>query len=273
MPTADYHLHTPLCRHATGHPREYAQAALDRGLPEIGFSDHNPMPQPFDDWRMDLDEFPQYLDLIAETQAEFASSLPIKLGLEIDYLDGPDQRAWIEELSSKAEFDYLIGSVHYIAPGWAIDDPDPKWQNKWTDPQGVEDAWTAYWKLYTDAIRSGLFDILAHPDLPKKFGHRPGGDLRRFYEPAIEAARDAGIVFELSTAGLRKPCAEMYPARTFLELQHAAGIPLVISSDAHQPASVGHAFPDAIALAKEIGFTHTTQFTNRQPTPVPVPKS
>jgi histidinol-phosphatase (PHP family) len=268
---ADYHLHTPLCQHATGHPREYAQTALDRGLPEIGFSDHNPMPRPFDDWRMQLSDFPLYLDLVADTQAEFADSLPIKLGLECDYLQGPENHAWIETLSKKANFDYLIGSVHYIAPDWAIDDPDPKWQEKWTHPRGVDDAWTAYWKLYTECIRSGLFDILAHPDLPKKFGHRPGGDLRRFYEPAIEAAREADVVFELSTAGLRKPCKEMYPAREFLELQHAAGIPLVISSDAHQPASVGHAFPDAVALAREVGFTHTAQFTRRQRRLLPLP--
>ncbi|MEM7146479.1 MAG: histidinol-phosphatase HisJ family protein [Verrucomicrobiota bacterium] len=271
MPTADYHLHTPLCKHASGHPRDYAQAALSNNLPEIGFSDHNPMPTHFDDWRMALNEFPDYLNLIQETQTEFAHTLPIKLGLEVDFLPDPKSQTWIKELSAKADFDYLIGSVHYIADDWAIDDPDPKWQSKWTDPEGVEQAWTEYWNRYANAITSGHFDILAHPDLPKKFGHRPEGDLRRFYEPAINAAAHAGIAFELSTAGLRKPCQEMYPARAFLELQRAADIPLVISSDAHQPASVGHAFPNAIALAKEIGFTHTLQFTKRQATPVPIP--
>ncbi|MEM8954784.1 MAG: histidinol-phosphatase [Verrucomicrobiota bacterium] len=271
MPTADYHLHTPLCHHASGHPREYAQSALNQGLPEIGFSDHNPMPRHFDDWRMSIAEFPQYLQLIQETQAEFANSLPVKLGLEVDYLPDPPSQSWIKELAAKADFDFLVGSVHYIAEDWAIDDPDPKWQSKWADPEGIENAWTEYWKRYTAAIASGHFDILAHPDLPKKFGHRPTGDLRRFYGPAIAAAQECGVAFELSTAGLRKPCQEMYPARQFLELQFAAGIPLVISSDSHQPGSVGHAFPQAIALAKEIGFTHTLQFTKRQPTPVPFP--
>lgn len=268
MPPADYHMHTPLCHHATGAPEEYARVALDRGLTEIGFSDHNPMPEKFDDWRMGIDDFPRYLEMIRETREAFAGSLAVKLGLECDFLEGCE--SWIEDLGSRAPFDYLIGSVHYISPEWAVDDPDPKWTARWEDPDSVEEIWNTYWNLYTRCIASGFFDILAHPDLVKKFGFRPGGDLRRFYEPAITAARDADAAFELSTAGLRKPCAEMYPAREFLELAHAAGIPLVISSDAHHPDEVGAEFDRAVALASEVGYTHTARFEQRNRTLVPL---
>jgi len=197
---ADYHTHTPLCRHAEGEPIDYARRAHELGLAELGFSDHSPMPDDeFDDWRMLRSEFPDYLAKV-EAARDGVPEMEIRLGLEIDYLQ--DGRAWIEELSAMAEFDYLIGSVHYIAPGWDID--NPKWIGRWTSELEVEEIWSAYWVIYTECARSGLFDFIAHPDLPKKFGHRPAGDLRRFYEPAIEAALASDTAIEINTAGWRK---------------------------------------------------------------------
>ncbi len=254
----DYHLHTPLCKHAVGHPREYAAAATRLGLNEIGFSDHSPMREHFDEWRMEWEEFPTYLQMVEETRGEFPQ-LPIRLGLEVDYLEGGEK--WIEELATQADFDYFIGSVHYIAPGWDVD--DPKHLSRFTEGS-VEDIWRLYWKIYEKAIRSRLFDFVGHPDLPKKFGFRPAGDLRRFYEPAIQALVDTGTAFEINTAGLRKEVREMYPARPFLELAHSAGVPLLINSDAHAPGEVGADFDKAIALAKDVGYTETLRFEKRR---------
>ena len=98
----------------------------------------------------------------------------------------------------------------------------------------------------------------------KKFGHRPPGDLRRYYEPTIEVLADAGLAIEISTAGLRKPCAELYPSDEFLALAAAAGLPIVISSDAHRPAEVGLDFAAAIAAAQRAGFSRTCRFIKRQ---------
>lgn len=253
----DYHLHTPLCKHAVGHPREYAEAARMLGLPEIGLSDHSPMPAYFDDWRMGLEEFPRYLEMVNEAREEFPD-LPIRLGLEVDYLKGGE--GWIEELSKMADFDYLIGSVHYISPNWAVD--DPRHLSRFAG-EAVEEIWDAYWKLYEKAIRTRLFDFMAHPDLPKKFGHRPNGDLRRYYEPVIQALADTGTAFEINTAGLRKDVRELYPARAFLELARSADIPILINSDAHDPSEVGAGFDQAVRLAREVGYTETLLFEKR----------
>jgi histidinol-phosphatase (PHP family) len=111
---------------------------------------------------------------------------------------------------------------------------------------------------------------MAHPDLVKKFGHRPDGDLRRYYEPAVQAVADAGICIEINTAGLFKDVREMYPASDFLTLAAQASVPLVISSDAHAPAEVGRAFPAAIALAQSTGFTHTQRFSQRKRSTAPL---
>jgi len=259
MPIADYHTHTPLCRHAEGLPVAYVERALALGLREIGFSDHSPMPEDgFDDWRMKIGEFPRYLEMVGEARDRFPQ-IPVKLGLEVDFLEG--REGWCAELADMADFDYLIGSVHYIAPGWDMD--NPKWIGRWRDAASIEEIWTMYWRIYARCAGSGLFDILAHPDLPKKFGFRPSGDLRRFYAPSIEAAAKAGACIEINTAGLRKECREAYPAPEFLRMAREAGIPLVISSDAHAPGEVGHAFTEAVSLARAAGYTRTALFTRR----------
>lgn len=250
-------MHTPLCRHAEGWPVDYARAAVDRGLEEIGFADHSPMEQPFDDWRMLREDLPRYLEAVEEARARYPQ-LIIRLGLECDFL--PGQEAWIAELATMADWDYLIGSVHYLSQGWEVDHPKYLARHE----GHAEGIWEDYWDLYVQCIRSGLFDFVAHPDLPKKFGITPSGDLRRFYERAVKALAETGMPFEINTAGLRKDCREMYPARGFLELASAAGIPLVISSDAHTPGDVAANFDEAAALASECGFTRTLRFEKRR---------
>ena len=254
---ADFHMHTPLCLHAVGSPSEYAQVAIERGLPEIGFADHNPMPEYFDDWRMQLADLPAYIEGVEKARADFPQ-LPIRLGLEVDYIPGMEN--WVEKLAGMADWDYFIGSVHYIAPGWDVD--NPKLISRFQE-HPVEEIWDMYWKAYGQCIRSGLFDFVAHPDLVKKFGHRPGGDLRRYYEPAIEALREANLAFEINTAGLRKPAAELYPAREFVSLACEAGIPLLINSDAHAPEEVGADFVAAREMAIECGYRELVRFAKR----------
>src|SRR5579862_9899623 len=83
---ADYHMHTPLCRHARGEPEEYVRRALELGFEEIGFSDHAPMPQDdFDNWRMNADKLDEYVAKVCKVQKDFPQ-LTIRLALEVDYL-------------------------------------------------------------------------------------------------------------------------------------------------------------------------------------------
>ena len=221
------------------------------------------MPQYFDDWRMLDSELPLYLDWIAEARGA-AGDMPVRMALEVDWLEGGE--AWIESLTSRAPWDYLIGSVHYIG-AWNFDNPAEK--QRFSD-FGTDEAWERYWQLFANAARSGLFDIMAHPDLIKKFGHRPAGDLRRFYEPAVAAVAEAGVAFEINTAGLFKDVGEMYPADGFLSLAHAAGVPLTINSDAHAPGEVGRAFAAAAELARAAGYTEVVRFAGRQRRSVPL---
>lgn len=252
---ADYHTHTPLCRHATGTPEDFVAAAAAAGLREYGISDHAPAAsEPFDDWRMLRADLPAYLHWIQRARAAAPAALAVRAGLECDWLSGCEP--WIAELRAFAPWDYLIGAVHYLGD-WDFD--NPKWLGRWAATD-VEDAWSHYWKTYTRMAQSGLFDILAHPDLIKKFSFQPAGDLRRFYLPAIEAIAQSGAAIELNTAGWHKPCAQPYPAPLFLELAFQAGIPLVISSDAHAPEEIARDFPAARSIATAAGYSHTATF-------------
>lgn len=262
---ADYHTHTPLCRHAEGEPEAYIDAAITANLTEYGISDHAPvLPEPFDDWRMNEADLPEYFAWIDRARAHAAGKLPVRAGMECDWLPGCE--AWIEDLRSRYDWDYLIGSVHYLSD-WDFD--NPKWLGRWAQTD-VEEAWALYWKTYADMARSGLFEILGHPDLIKKFSFRPTGDLRRFYDPVIDAIAASGSTIELNTAGWHKPCAEAYPEQGFLDLAYQAGIPLIISSDAHAPAEVARDRARAITQARAAGYTELALFEKGKCTGEPI---
>ncbi len=256
---SDYHVHTPLCHHAKGWPLDFCARAVELGLGELGFADHNPMPTQFDNWRMSIDDLPRYLEAVEMARAQFPQ-LHIKLGLECDYIAGHE--SWIEKLAGMAEWDFFIGSVHYL-PGadWAVD--DPQHMSRFLTGE-IADIWASYWRAIERAVRSGLFDFIAHIDLPKKFGFRPPGDLRAYYEPSLAALAETGTPFEINTAGLRKKCAELYPAADFLALAAAAKVPLLINSDSHDPAELCAGYTEAVAAARTAGFTHTVRFAKRE---------
>ena len=252
-------MHTPLCLHATGKPVEYAAQALKAGLSEIGFSDHSPMRRDnFDNWRMRSDQLDEYVADVRQAQKDFPQ-LAIRLALEVDYL--PGQEDWIRELAARHPWDYFIGSVHYVTDTWDIDNPNKVSQWRGRD---VVEVWTKYVERLTAAAASGLFEIIGHADLPKKFGHRPPADCAELYEPFLDAVRRADIAIELNTAGLRKECREIYPTPPLLHLAAQKGVPITFGSDAHQPEEVGADFAAAVQLARSVGYTRCCRFAQRR---------
>src|SRR5438046_2454012 len=111
--TIDYHMHTPLCRHAVGEPIEYARAAAAAGLDEICMTCHSPMPEWFDQWpRMTRAELPRYVAMVREAAEE--APVRLKLGIEADYFPGTE--SYVEEMLSEWPFEFVLGSVHILIP-------------------------------------------------------------------------------------------------------------------------------------------------------------
>ncbi|HOW68260.1 MAG TPA: histidinol-phosphatase HisJ family protein [Candidatus Paceibacterota bacterium] len=262
MTLPDYHLHTRLCRHAEGEPRDYADCAVRVGLREIGFSDHAPMPRDnYDNWRMNQNQLDEYVEWVRRAQRDYPQ-LTIRLGLELDYLPGLE--SWIAELAGRYPWDYLIGSVHYVRAGWDVDNPEKRAQ--W-DREEPREVWAAYFERLTQAAETRMFDIIGHADLPKKFGHFLKQGDEEIYRPFLRAARRSGVAIELNTGGLRKECAEIYPGKRFLALAWSERIPITFGSDAHLPTEVGLGFSEAHRLARACGYTQFCRWAGRAALP------
>ncbi len=240
----DYHLHTPRCGHALGGLEEYVSAGMQRGLTEMGFADHLPLPHLTDATLcMSVEELPGYVAEVLELRRRYPEA-GLKLGIEADFI--PTHLDRIATFISAHPFDYVLGSVHFI-DGWGFDDPRNLDGYRERD---LYELWQRYFELLGDAAECGIFDILAHPDLIKKFGMKPARGLDEIYETCVQRIAASGVAIEVSTAGLRRPVGEIYPSPEFLRLCCEVGVPVTLGSDAHSPEEVGYAYemlPDYLA--------------------------
>jgi len=250
----DYHMHTRLTDGA-GEPRDYARVAVARGLDEICCTDHAPFENHDTDWTLKKTDLPTYVGWVREAQREFPQ-LSIKLGLEVDYVPGCER--WVRELAQAHPWDFFLGSIHHLG-GFPVDRDAEDWRG-----QNVDARWREYFALWTEAAGSGLYDSLAHPDLPKKFNFRPQSDFTTVYRNAMAVVAKAGAAIEISTGGLRKPCREIYPSEPFLRLAREFDIPVTLGSDAHIPEDTGADFEKAVALARRCGYDRLCRFTQRR---------
>jgi histidinol-phosphatase (PHP family) len=256
----DYHMHTRLTD-GTHEPVDYANVALDRGLDEIGCSDHAPLGNRETDWTMKLADLDMYVGWVVEAQKKFPA-LSVKLGLEVDFIPGRED--WIRELAAMHPWDFFLGSVHYLGE-FPVDRSADDWKN-----EDVDGRWREYFDLWKQAARSRLFDSLSHPDLPKKFNFKPTTDFAPVFEDALRVVAESGVAIEISTAGLRKPCREIYPSEHFLKIARRLDIPVTLGSDAHIPQDVGLDFNKAIGLARMCGYAKTCRFKQRKHELVPL---
>lgn len=157
--------------------------------------------------------------------------------------------------------------MHYVSDSWDIDNPSKR--GEWQKRDAYE-VWSIYFDRLSRAAESGLFDIIGHLDLPKKFCCYPDRDYSHLVRRFLAAAAEADAAIELNTAGLRKECREIYPSRHILELAHQQGVKVTFGSDAHAPEEVGLGFPEATDLARSVGYTSVCRFTGRRCEPAPL---
>jgi histidinol-phosphatase (PHP family) len=269
----DYHVHlrpdeddsTAERYFTAGNVERYREVAEERGIEELGVAEHiHRFVQSLDVWqhpwyrhwaRDDIDEY-----------CEFLRASGLRVGIEADFLAGREDR--VQNLLDAREWDYVVGSVHFLRDEAVDVHGEPDWE-PWDIWRGAdpERVWAAYFETLGEAARTGMFDILAHPDLVKVFAGRvpvPEGDLRRFYERAMDGIAESDVAVEVSTAGLRKPAGEIYPAPAFLEMCLDAGRPVALSSDAHLPEHLGYEYERAVALLEDLGVNEIAVFERRQ---------
>lgn len=224
----------------------FARRAIDRGLCEIGFSEHD-----------------EYIDRInpglLEALGREYPELKVRLGLEVDYI--PGREALIGEIINTYPFDYILGSVHFIK-GWGFDHPDHAFRFEQMD---IDQVYAEYFELVQQAVLSGFFDVISHLDLIKVWGHRPCRHNVLYYaEPVLQCIKQTGRVIEINSGGLRKPVAEFYPEALLVKRMAELGIPITLGSDAHHPDQVGYGLFQAARMARRAGYSHAVKFHRRQ---------
>ncbi len=249
------HMHTPLCKHAKGEPEAYAAVAEQRGLKGIIVTCHNPTDNGWaPEVRMRIDQFDEYVALVDRARQAWAGRVDVRLGLESDY--APGMEGWLEKLHRRAEFHYILGSVHAL-------------QHEYKERYFNGDV-VAFQRLYFEhlalAAETGLFDSLAHPDLVKNIQPQAWNlepimdDIRR----SLDRIAATGVAMELNTSGLNKALPEMNPGRPILAEMVRRNIPVVVGADAHDPQRVAANFEEAFDLLAKVGYTQVNIFLNRQ---------
>jgi len=272
----DYHIHLENGPYVREWLEAFWHQAQKRGITEIGITEHchkfkefYPMFAPLADGE---DSYPyirewiakdfqhsldQYIELLLDARA---AGIPVKIGLELDYLS--DAEAVAEKIINRFPFDYILGSVHVIGK-WGFDFAPEVW-----DGHDVNQAYIDYYAVLAQAVESGLFDIIAHFDLIKIYRHKPDRELIPALEVSIDqimakmAAKKLSL--ELSSAGWRKPVKEMYPAPAIVQRAARLGIPVTIASDAHYPEDVGADWERVVEAARAYGCREYSVYTNRQ---------
>jgi len=268
----DLHMHTSRCGHAEGTIAEYVAAARAAGIATIAFTDHLPLPADVlardphaAGYAMPEAELAAYVDdVLSIRESAAADGVEVLLGIEADLHPGNDE--FVRGLLSRHPFDIVLGSVHFV-DGWAFDDPDRR--DGYAD-WDIRALWERYFDDLISAAQSGLADVIGHADLVKKFGYVPEGDLAPLYSRVAEAFADADVAVEVNTAGLRKPCAELYPSSGFLRALRQANVPVTTGSDAHSPAEVGAGFAQARRALADAGYDRITVFRDRMAEEVPL---
>ena len=265
---SDYHLHLhphhptpwapPMGVYPPGYIDRFVEIGLEKGCVEFGFTEHlyrcfesesvlgrwweeDPNPVLADEienivrYERSL-SLERYVEVVVDAKDR---GLPIKLGLEVDFQPGTEEK--VLELLAPYPFDFLIGSVHWVGAWW----PDRK--------RGMEEY------------------VLAHADFVKRTGGKPYHPPVDLYQAVVDAAVASNTAVEVSSAGLRQAPQEIYPAPLFLEMFNQAGVPITLASDAHWPEDTAWEFDEIIAAARTAGYTEYLQFEKRQRIYVPLP--
>lgn len=257
---ANYHTHTQRCRHAQGTEEDYIRAALEAGVSILGFSDHAPFPDIDYGYRMPYDELQTHFLAVDRLAKAHSSDIIIRKGLEIEYL--PKYRAYYERLLGEDRLDYLLLGQHFFA--------DPQGDAFFIVHTQDTQANVTYARSIAEALKTGCFKMLAHPDL---FAMNPFAwdkNCDAATDIILNAALETGTVLEYNANGFRRGIHEypdgnryMYPHEAFWKKAAEANVPVIIGSDCHEPKQVwDECMPKARRELEKLGITPLHYLTN-----------
>lgn len=267
----DYHTHHVRCGHAIGELEEYVQRGIEMGLSQIGLSDHMPLIHVdpatyYPEMAMPMEELPRYVEECLSLKERYKGQIDVKVGLEGDYIEGYE--AEIEAITTAYPWDYVIGSVHFLGT-WDIS--DYRQTHHW-DGQDILAVYERYYDAVQKAAATGLYDVMGHVDVIKRFGYKPApevsAEVTHMEDATLKAIQESGVAMELNASGLSKACEEMFPSRRIVSEAFRLGIPVTVGSDAHDPRKLGEYLDQARATLWDVGYRELSVFNQRVRTQV-----
>lgn len=252
---------------------KYVQKALELNFSAIGFTEHSPLPfdNPFSLKQEKVNDYVNEIDLLRE---KYLNQIIIHRGLEMDFIAkiSEDFDFWAKECKT----DYLIGSVHLVSTNdpevlWFTDGPDPKIYDEGIQKYfegDVKKAVKAFFHQNNQMIESQTFDIIGHFDKIKMHnGDRFFTDEDKWYrnllEETLELIKNKNLIVEVNTRGIyKKRSNKLFPDGYALKRVKELKLPIIISSDAHQPTEINSLFDFSTNYLQKLGFKSMMHFSN-----------
>jgi histidinol-phosphatase (PHP family) len=256
----DYHMHTSLCKHASGEVYEFVERAITLGISKIAFTDHIPLPGNFDiAHRMKLSEMGLYQRWIRDVQCRYPE-ITIMFGIEADYYEGFEE--YLSQFLSVFDLDIVIMSVHFVRH-W----PKGNWVFDYDFPdKKIEEIYTDYIDIIKKGVNTGLFDVIGHIDIIKRPGESLLKNIPQKITDLLNVVKNKDMAIEINTSGYRKSVAESYPGLDWLPVLSRFSIPICTGSDAHTPQQVGLNFKEVYKAFEKSDPLVFAQFQKRHMT-------
>ncbi|MEZ0575224.1 histidinol-phosphatase [Halodesulfovibrio aestuarii] len=268
MISVDTHIHTRYS-HGKATPEEMYEAAVKKGIKVFGFSEHSVRPAGMS---YPQREYREHLAAHWDTYIKKVTALKnnnddvtVLLGIEVDWMEGNEE--FIKAQLAKHDFDYVLCGIHFLE-NWGFDYSEADWESLNYDEQVA--LYKKYFETMVTMAKTGIFDTIAHPDIIKIFSCAyfskwiATEEAQALVHQALSAVRDAGMSMEISSAGIRKSCQEIYPGEIIMGIASKLNLPISFGSDAHSTSSVAFNFDKLEEHARRFGYTESVYFQNRK---------
>ncbi len=257
----DYHFHTEFSGDSTTPVRNQIERAILLHMDSLCVTDHHDYDV---DSPIDFTLDPEiYFNTMCQLREEYKERIDLRIGIELGLQ--PHLKQYYDQLLKRYDFDYVIGSTHFINRKDAA-------YPEFFEGRREEDAYLQYFEATLDNVKlKDAYDAAGHIDYIVRYGPNKAAyynyhAYRDIIDEILKTVIEMGKGIELNTAGYRKGIGQSNPSGDIIKRYRELGGEIItVGSDAHIPEDLGADFQTAKELLKQCGFSYYTEFRRRKP--------